>query len=68
MVIGDATALEVSVKPVNSGASWEGIKMTEHTLSEQQLNSTLGKAAPNATLDIVGPDIPGQEVILPTGL
>ncbi len=41
--------------------------MTEHTLSEQQLNSTLGKAAPNATLDIVGPDIPGQEVIFTDG-
>lgn len=41
--------------------------MTEHTLSEQQLNSTLGKATANATLDIVGRDIPGQEVIFTEG-
>ncbi|MGE6452663.1 malate synthase A [Shewanella baltica] len=41
--------------------------MTEHTLSEQQLNSTLGKATANATLNIVGRDIPGQEVIFTEG-
>ncbi|MGI2164522.1 malate synthase A [Shewanella oncorhynchi] len=41
--------------------------MTEHTLSEQQLNSTLGKATANATLNIVGRDIPGQEVIFTVG-
>ncbi|MCS6135286.1 malate synthase A [Shewanella baltica] len=41
--------------------------MTEHTLSEQQLNSTLGKAIANATLNIVGRDIPGQEVIFTEG-
>ncbi|MGL5048278.1 MAG: malate synthase A [Shewanella sp.] len=41
--------------------------MMEHTLSEQQLNSTLGKATPNATLNIVGRDIPGQEVIFTEG-
>ncbi|WP_413472378.1 malate synthase A [Shewanella baltica] len=41
--------------------------MTEHTLSEQQLNSTLGKATANATLNIVGSDIPGQEVIFTEG-
>lgn len=41
--------------------------MTEHTLSEQQLNSTLGKATANAMLNIVGRDIPGQEVIFTEG-
>ncbi|MCT7944513.1 malate synthase A [Shewanella septentrionalis] len=41
--------------------------MTEHTLSEQQLNSTLGKATANATLNIVGRDIPGKEVIFTEG-
>ncbi|MCU8022144.1 MULTISPECIES: malate synthase A [unclassified Shewanella] len=41
--------------------------MTEHTLSEQQLNSTLGKATANATLNFVGRDIPGQEVIFTEG-
>ncbi|MCS6178978.1 malate synthase A [Shewanella baltica] len=41
--------------------------MTEHTLSEQQLNSTLGKATANTTLNIVGRDIPGQEVIFTEG-
>lgn len=41
--------------------------MTEHTLSEQQLNSTLGKATAIATLNIVGRDIPGQEVIFTEG-
>ncbi|MFG7350586.1 malate synthase A [Shewanella oncorhynchi] len=41
--------------------------MTEHTLSEQQLNSTPGKATANATLNIVGRDIPGQEVIFTEG-
>ncbi|MDR9765797.1 malate synthase A [Shewanella baltica] len=41
--------------------------MTEHTLSEQQLNSTLGKATANATLNIVGRDIPGQEAIFTEG-
>ncbi|ABS07457.1 malate synthase A [Shewanella baltica] len=41
--------------------------MTEHTLSEQQLNSTLGKATANATINIVGRDIPGQEVIFTEG-
>lgn len=41
--------------------------MTEHTLSEQQLNSTLGKVTANATLNIVGRDIPGQEVIFTEG-
>ncbi|MDT3335148.1 malate synthase A [Shewanella sp. SP1S1-7] len=41
--------------------------MTEHTLSEQQLNSTQGKATANATLNIVGRDIPGQEVIFTEG-
>ncbi|MGL6124558.1 MAG: malate synthase A [Shewanella sp.] len=41
--------------------------MMEHTLSEQQLNSAQGKATPNATLNIVGRDIPGQEVIFTEG-
>ncbi|PIW59495.1 malate synthase A [Shewanella sp. CG12_big_fil_rev_8_21_14_0_65_47_15] len=41
--------------------------MTEHTLSEQQLNSALGKSISSGPLTIVGKDIPGQEVIFTEG-
>lgn len=41
--------------------------MTEHTLSEQQVNLTLNKATANGTLALVGNTIPGQEVIFTEG-
>jgi len=41
--------------------------MTEHTLSEQQLNSAHGKSISSGPLTIVGKHIPGQEVIFTEG-
>ncbi|MCP3127890.1 malate synthase A [Shewanella sp. KJ2020] len=41
--------------------------MTEHTLSEQQLNSAQGKSISSGPLTIVGKHIPGQEVIFTEG-
>ncbi|MGL5470658.1 MAG: malate synthase A [Shewanella sp.] len=41
--------------------------MTEHTLSEQQVNLTLNKATANDILALVGNTIPGQEVIFTEG-
>lgn len=41
--------------------------MTEHTLSEQQLNSAQGKSISSGSLTIVGKHIPGQEVIFTEG-
>lgn len=41
--------------------------MTEHTLSEQQVNLTLNKTTANGTLALVGNTIPGQEVIFTEG-
>lgn len=41
--------------------------MTEHTLSEQQLNSAQGKSISSGPLTIVGKHIPGQDVIFTEG-
>ncbi|WP_297892895.1 malate synthase A, partial [Shewanella sp.] len=41
--------------------------MTEHTLSEQKLNSAQGKSISSGPLTIVGKHIPGQEVIFTEG-
>ncbi|MCU7996542.1 malate synthase A [Shewanella glacialipiscicola] len=41
--------------------------MTEHTLSEQQLNSIQDKAVTHSALNIVGREIPGQDVIFTEG-